>query len=175
MRAGLWFLALFALAVATSLLARFDQGYVLIVYPPWRVEMSFMLALVLLVGLVALSYLAIRLLRLTLRLPTDVRAWNRQRRSDRGEDEFSRAVAALLAGQPAQAQQLAHTALGKTALPLTALLAAHAAARAGDLAAARQALLAAQGSAREFVAARTALEKQLAEAEAAAKSVVADT
>jgi HemY protein len=50
MRIALWLLALFALAVAFTLAARLDQGYVIVVYPPWRLELSFMLALLLLAG-----------------------------------------------------------------------------------------------------------------------------
>jgi HemY protein len=61
MRAALWLLALFALAVAFTLVARLDQGYVIVVYPPWRIELSFMLAILLLAGLMVLAYAALRL------------------------------------------------------------------------------------------------------------------
>ena len=80
MRAAFWLLALFALAVALTLVARVDQGYVIVVYPPWRMELSFLLALALLVGLIVLAYAALRLGQAALRLPDDVREWRDQQR-----------------------------------------------------------------------------------------------
>ena len=38
MRGLFWILALFALAVAVSLGARLNEGYVLLVVPPWRLD-----------------------------------------------------------------------------------------------------------------------------------------
>ena len=55
MRIALWLLALFAIAVAFTLTARLDQGYVIVVYPPWRLELSFMLALLLRAGVIWLG------------------------------------------------------------------------------------------------------------------------
>ena len=98
MRPVLWFLLLFVLAVAITLLARFDAGYVVVVLPPWRLEMSFMLAAIALLLLFGIVYVGVRLVRLALRLPADVRAWHRRRRSDKAEDELSRAMAAYLSG-----------------------------------------------------------------------------
>ena len=40
MRSLFWLLAVFAAAVALVLLGRIDAGYAMLVYPPWRVEMS---------------------------------------------------------------------------------------------------------------------------------------
>lgn len=82
MRAALWVLALFALAVALTLLARLDQGYVIVVFPPWRLEMSFMLTLALLVGGFVLASFLLHLGRTALRLPEDLRAWRRRRHQE---------------------------------------------------------------------------------------------
>jgi HemY protein len=79
MRAALWLLGLFALAVAVTLTARLDQGYVIVVFPPWRVELSFLLTLVLLAGGFVLASFLLRLARTALRLPEDLRAWRRHR------------------------------------------------------------------------------------------------
>jgi HemY protein len=46
MKSLLWLLAVAAAAVALVLLARVDSGYVLFIYPPWRVEMSMVLFVV---------------------------------------------------------------------------------------------------------------------------------
>jgi len=79
MRAAFWLLALFALAVAITLVARLDQGYVIVVFPPWRLEMSFMLTVVVLVGAFLLVSFLLHLARTALRLPEDLRAWRHRR------------------------------------------------------------------------------------------------
>jgi HemY protein len=163
MRLVLWFLVLFILAVAISLLARFDAGYVVIVLPPWRLEMSFMLAAAAMLLLFGLVYFGVRMVRLALRLPADVRAWHRRRRSDKAEDEMSRAVAAYLAGHMGQARELAVSAIRHEHLPLATLVAAHAALAEGDRVAADTLLKGLRTEVAELVAARQAAEAKLAE------------
>ena len=56
MRALFWLLTLAALAVGLALAARYNDGYVLLVLPPWRAEVSlnlFLLASI--VGFFAIS------------------------------------------------------------------------------------------------------------------------
>ena len=110
MRLALWLLALFALAVGLTLAARFDQGYVVIVYPPWRVEMSFMLGLTLALGLFFVGYAGMRLLRVALRLPEDVKRWRERKRSDCAERSLQAAMTALLEGRDTEAAELARRA-----------------------------------------------------------------
>ena len=50
MRGLLWLLALFTLAVGLSMAARFNDAYLLMVLPPWRVEVSLNLAVTVLLG-----------------------------------------------------------------------------------------------------------------------------
>ena len=45
MRTVFWLVAVFAAAVALALAGRLGEGYVLLVYPPWRVEISMLLAI----------------------------------------------------------------------------------------------------------------------------------
>jgi len=111
MRAAFWLLALFALAVAVTLAARLDQGYVIVVYPPWRMELSFMLALGLLVALVGLGYALLRMASTALRLPDDVRAWRAKRRSEAADQALLRAMRAHLDGDNERAAKLARKAL----------------------------------------------------------------
>ena len=106
MRAAFWLLALFALAVALTLVARVDQGYVIVVYPPWRMELSFLLALALLVGLIALAYAALHLGQAALRLPDDVREWRDQQRLAAAERTLLDAMRAHLDGDAARAARL---------------------------------------------------------------------
>lgn len=132
-RALLAALALVALLLAVLVAARFDRGYVLIVFPPWRIEMSFILALVATFGLYVLTYIVFKLMRAALRLPAEVRSRRERRLWERSADERSRAVAALLAGQDAHARMLAEAALRHRPEALAALVAAHAALLQGDV------------------------------------------
>ena len=50
MRGLFWALTVFSLAVAVSIVLRANDGYVLFVLPPYRVEMSLALLAVILVG-----------------------------------------------------------------------------------------------------------------------------
>jgi len=117
MRAALWILVLFAAAVAFTLAARLDQGYVIIVYPPWRMELSFMLALLLLAGLVALAYVGLRLANVALNLSGDVRAWREKRRQTKADKALLDAMRAHLDGDFKRAAELAGKA-GESTLAL---------------------------------------------------------
>ena len=163
MRPILWLVLLFALAVAITLSARFDEGYVLVVLPPWRLEMSFILAALSLLALFAGIYVSARILGMALRLPADVRAWRNRRRSDKAEDELSRAIAAYLSGQPAHARRLADSAFQRHQSPIAALVAAHAALAEGDPLTARLYLAGLKTEVGELTAARQAAEARLAE------------
>ena len=125
MRAAFWLLALFALAVALTLAARVDQGYVIVAYPPWRMELSFMLALVLLVGLIVLAYAALRLGQATLRLPDEVRDWRSRRRSAAADRALLDAVRAHLDGDAQRAGRLAHKAQSSQAPDIAQRLLKH--------------------------------------------------
>lgn len=60
MRAALWFLALFGAAVALALFAGNNQGTVTVFWPPYRVDLSLNLVVVLLLGGFTLLYAALR-------------------------------------------------------------------------------------------------------------------
>ena len=62
MRAALWFIALFGVAVAVALFAGNNQAVVTVFWPPNRVDISFNLTMLLIVGLFLLLYLAARAL-----------------------------------------------------------------------------------------------------------------
>jgi HemY protein len=110
MRIAFWLLALFALAVALTLVAQIDQGYVVVVYPPWRMELSFMLALVLLAGIIVLAYALLRLGQTALRLPDDMREWHASRRNAAADRALLDAVRAHLDGNVLRAGKLARKA-----------------------------------------------------------------
>jgi len=110
MRAVLWLLALFAAAVALTLAARLDQGYVIVVYPPWRLELSFILALLLLAGLLLLAYAALRLSVIALNLSGDLRTWREKKRRDKADILLLDALRAHLDGDAEGARRLAEQA-----------------------------------------------------------------
>jgi HemY protein len=103
--------------VAFTLAARLDQGYVIIVYPPWRMELSFMLALLLLAGLVALAYVGLRLANVALNLSGDVRAWRDKRRQTKVDKALMDAMRAHLDGDFKRAAELAGKAGDSTLAP----------------------------------------------------------
>lgn len=74
------------LAVALAMAGRYDPGYVVLVYPPWRMEISFISFVLVLVGLIIGGVMLVRLAALTLNLPSIVRA-QRARRAARKRDE----------------------------------------------------------------------------------------
>jgi len=74
MRWLVWFMVILGLAIAASLLVEANQGYVLIVRPPYRLELSLNFLLVLIVLAFAVLHLILRFIHYTQRLPANVRA-----------------------------------------------------------------------------------------------------
>jgi len=128
MRALFWLLALFALAVGVSLAARYNDGYVLVVLPPWRVELSLNFLIVALLGGFALAHVVLRAVSHTLRLPRAVRAWRERKRQDKAAQALREAVQQLFAGRYGHAMKNAAVSHAAGAAPaLSALVAARAA------------------------------------------------
>ena len=76
------------LAVALALAGRYDPGYVVLVYPPWRMEISFISFVLLMAGLVVGGVVLLRLAALTLNLPRIVREQRERRAAKRRDDNF---------------------------------------------------------------------------------------
>ncbi len=130
MRGLLWVLALFALAVAAALGARLNDGYVLLVSPPWRLEVSLTLFVLAILFAFALLHLVLRGLALTFGLPAKVQAYRSQRQQERSAAIFQDAVRLLFEGRFGQALKRAAQAHAAGMAPgLSALIAARAAQR----------------------------------------------
>ncbi len=127
MRFLFWFLLLAVAAVVAALAARLNAGYALLVAPPYRIELSLNLLLILLVGGFAALYFGLRAIVRTVQLPAQVREWRRLQKKDRARAKLDAAIVALLEGRYGKAQQQAQEAL---ALPHSSGLAALVAARA---------------------------------------------
>ncbi len=123
-----WLLGLFALAVALTLAAH-NPGYVLLVYPPYRMEMSLSLFVVALLVLFVLGYLMLRLLFAALNLPASVRQFRTERAKLKGRSAMMEALGAFFEGRYAAAEKAAVRAmeLGENSgiNPIIAARAAH--------------------------------------------------
>lgn len=130
MKGLLWILALFALAVAVALGARFNDGYALLVVPPYRIEITLNLLIVGLLALFAGFYLVLRFTLLTLGLPARVSDYRVRRQREQAAAVFQDAVRLLFEGRFGQAMKRAAEAhAAGTAPGLSALIAARAAQR----------------------------------------------
>ena len=105
-----WLLGLFALAVVLTLAAH-NPGYVLLVYPPYRVEMSLSLFVAGLLTLFVLSYLALHLILAALHLPEYVRRFRLERAHARGRAAMMEALGAFFEGRYAVAEKAAARAM----------------------------------------------------------------
>ncbi len=133
MRGLLWVLALFALAVGISLAMHVNNGYVLLVMPPYRAEISLNLAMLLVLLVFAVLYAFLRAAALTLSLPRRVRAFRERREREKSLEAFGEAVRLYLAGSLREALDKAAEVRGEGKWPaLAAMLAAETARRQGD-------------------------------------------
>lgn len=128
MKALTWFLAVVGLAVALVLAIKTNVGYVVLVYPPYRLDFSLnFLIIALIVGFSAL-YGLVRVAVHTWRLPGYVRRFRRERRREKGRRATLDAELAYAEGRYPKAERLAAQALDSGESPLlNALLAARAA------------------------------------------------
>lgn len=80
MRSLFWLLALAAIAVGLAIAGRYNEGYVLLVMPPWRAEVSLNFFILLFVVSFFLLYLLVRFVSHTLALPRAVAAYRQRQR-----------------------------------------------------------------------------------------------
>lgn len=129
MRALIWLIGIFALAVGVAMVAGVNDGYVLVVLSPWRAQISLNLFIVLLVAGVLLIHLLLRVLTRTLGLPARVAQWRDRRRREKADKALHGAINALFEGRFAQSLKSASTAYaagdGSSMAALVAARAAH--------------------------------------------------
>lgn len=106
----LWLLALFAAAVAATLLSH-QAGYVLLAYPPYRIEMSLAFFVFALFAAFIASYFLIRLVISTLQLPQHVRHFRAERAQSKGRASMLEALTAFFEGRYAAAEKAAVRAM----------------------------------------------------------------
>lgn len=112
MRTLFWLFAVLATAVAVALFAQQNTGYVLLVQPPWRIELSLSLFVLLLLVSFFAGYALIRLLMHALSLPGVVSAWRKRQRHEKAREAMDGALLSFFEGRYAEAEKLATKALG---------------------------------------------------------------
>ena len=85
MRALLWLLTLCALAAGVALAAQYNDGYLLLVLPPYRAEISLNLALLLLLAVFVVVYGLLRGIALTASLPRRVREFRARKQREKAD------------------------------------------------------------------------------------------
>lgn len=129
MKLLVWLLLVAGMAVAVPLMIGHGNGYVLLVQPPYRIEVSTSLFLLLAVLLFLSMHGLLRLIAYTLRLPENVQAFKHERREKEAGAALLESLAALAEGRYSKAEKAAASAidLGADALvsTLTAARAAH--------------------------------------------------
>ncbi len=111
MRAALWFVALFGVAVASALLAGGNQSTVTVFWSPYRVDLSLNLVLLVLVVLFVMMHLAWRAMSALFELPHQARRWRLQQKERAMHATLLDALSELWSGRYVRAMKSADKAL----------------------------------------------------------------
>lgn len=111
MRAALWLLGLFAVAAAVALFAGNNQGTITVFWPPWRVDLSLNLVLLLLLVAFVFLHFALRGLSALFSLPRQARQWRLQQKERALHGALLDSAVQLLAGRFSRARKAALAAL----------------------------------------------------------------
>lgn len=113
MRAALWLLALFGVAVAIALFAGNNQGTVTIFWPPYRLDLSLNLVLLLLFAAFVFLHAALGAMAALFDLPRQALRWRSLQRERAMHGSLLDALSHLLAGRFIRARKSAEAALGQ--------------------------------------------------------------
>jgi HemY protein len=116
MRAALWFVALFGVAVASALLAGGNQSTVTVFWSPYRVDLSLNLVLLVLVMLFVMLHLSWRAMSALFELPHQARRWRLQQKERAMHAALLDALSELWSGRYVRAVKSADKALALESL-----------------------------------------------------------
>jgi len=116
MRAALWFVALFGVAVASALLAGGNQSTVTVFWSPYRVDFSLNLVLITLVLFFVVLHLSWRAMSALFELPHQARRWRLQQKERAMHAAVLDALSELWSGRYVRAVKSAEQALALEAL-----------------------------------------------------------
>ena len=111
MRIALSILTLFAIAVAVALLAGNNQGTITLFWPPYRVDLSLNLVLLLLVALFVVLHVALRALAALFAIPAEARRWRLQHKERAMHVALLDALSHLIAGRFIRSRKAAELVL----------------------------------------------------------------
>jgi HemY protein len=115
MRATLWLLALFGIAVAGALFAGNNQGTVTLFWPPYRVDVSLNLVLLLLVAAFVFLHAALRALSALFDLPRQALRWRTQQKERAMYASLLEGLSHMLAGRFIRSRKSAEAVLQQEA------------------------------------------------------------
>ncbi len=127
MRLFLWLLAIFAIAIGVAVTARFNMGNMVLFYPPYRVDLSLNLFIVLTLILFFVFHYMLRAFNAAREMPNMVVQYRQKRREREANKALREALKCLLEGRFGHAEK---AALRASDLPENASLAALIGARA---------------------------------------------
>lgn len=113
MRAALWLLALFGVAVAAALFAGNNQGTVTLYWPPYRIDLSLNMVVLLLVAGFVTVHAALRALAALLELPRQARRWRLQQKERAMHAALLDALTHMLGGRFIRSRKAAEAALSQ--------------------------------------------------------------
>jgi len=115
MRAALWLLMLFAIAVAGALFAGNNQGSVTLFWPPYRIDLSLNLVLLLLLAAFVIVHTAMGALSALFDLPRQALRWRTQQKERAMHAALLDALSHLLAGRYIRSRKAAEAVLDQEA------------------------------------------------------------
>jgi HemY protein len=113
MRAALWLISLFALAVAAAWLAWHNPGTVTLFLAPYRIDLSLNLVLLVLALVVSVVVLAQQALSVLFSLPLQAKRWRLQQKERAAHAALLESIRQFLAGRFLRARNAARVALEK--------------------------------------------------------------
>jgi len=105
LRPLIWIVGLFALAVALTVAARYSTGFVLVVLPTHRIELSITLAVILLLLAFLALYLLLRALLIAIGMPGRAREYRAAQERTRARRLFEDGLRAFLEGRYGRARR----------------------------------------------------------------------
>ena len=111
MKAMLWILAIFAAAVGITLAAKPDFGYMIVVYPPYKVELSLNFFVLMTLGFFFFLYGFMRLATSMIALPERAREYHKKRAEERGREYMRDAISCYFEGRFTKAEKAALSAI----------------------------------------------------------------
>ncbi len=128
MRWIVWILLIFSAAVGLAMLMRFNHGNVAVFWPPYRLDLSVNMSVLILLVLFAVAHLVLLALSKALDLPSRVRNYQSQRQKRRSMNAMRDSLLAFFEGRFGRAERLAQQVSGDVGLAgPAALIAARAA------------------------------------------------